>query len=330
MMNFCTLFDSYYIHKGIALYLSLEKVSDDFHLYVMAFDRDSYNKLTSIGFKHMTVECWEDFEVGRILEIKNERTRAEYCWSCGPSVIYHFLTYYNLQSITYLDSDLYFMGNPQIAFAEIGNKSVAITEQGISEKSAKLYGKYCVQFMYFKNDTDGLAALTWWRDACLDWCYQRFERDKYGDQKYLDQFPVKFNNVHIMQNYGVGIAPWNMYRYTYNNNTLKYEGKQYPCVFFHMHGFKCEFNGDKLILRSYDQAFTQEVKDAFINDYAELTRELLNKYFGMAFISSEAIGQSLVKQLEYKIRGVLRHNKFIQWLYFKFIRKTYDGHGMKL
>lgn len=51
MMNFCTLFDSYYIHKGIALYLSLERVCDDFKLYVMAFDEPSYKKTLFIKFQ---------------------------------------------------------------------------------------------------------------------------------------------------------------------------------------------------------------------------------------------------------------------------------------
>lgn len=330
MMNFCTLFDSYYIHKGIALYLSLEKVTDDFHLYVMAFDDDSYNKLNSLHFAHMTVVNWSIFEKDRILEIKNERTRAEYCWSCGPSVIHYFLTNYKLPSITYLDSDLYFVGNPQIAFDEIGDKSVAITEQGVSEKSAKLYGKYCVQFMYFKNDVDGLAALTWWRDSCLDWCYQRFEGDKYGDQKYLDQFPVKFKNVHIMTNYGVGIAPWNMHKYAFTGNTLEYEGNSYPCVFFHMHGIVCEFKGNMLILRSYDFPFNKTTKETFFDKYAELTRKLLNEFFAKNLESSKSVGQSWIKQIEYSVRTLLRNFGLVQWIYFRFFKKTYKGHGLKL
>ena len=45
MMNFCTLFDSYYLDKGLALYRSLEKVSEDFTLYVFCFDEDSYEIL---------------------------------------------------------------------------------------------------------------------------------------------------------------------------------------------------------------------------------------------------------------------------------------------
>ena len=39
MLYYCTLFDSNYISKGIALYLSLERHTDDFLLYVMAMDR---------------------------------------------------------------------------------------------------------------------------------------------------------------------------------------------------------------------------------------------------------------------------------------------------
>jgi hypothetical protein len=133
MMNFCTLFDSYYLHKGIALYLSLEHVTCDFHLYVMAFDKESYGKLTALGFKHMTVELVDDFESPELLAVKPSRSKGEYCWTCGPSVIYHFLTKNNLDEITYLDADLFFLTDPKTIFEEIGSSSVAITEQGIDE-----------------------------------------------------------------------------------------------------------------------------------------------------------------------------------------------------
>jgi hypothetical protein len=331
MMNFCTLFDSYYMYKGIAMYLSLESVTNDFHLYVMAFDNDCFRKLTSLNFKHMTVVCWEDFENGKILEIKEERTRAEYCWSCGPSVIFYFLTHYKLPNITYLDSDLYFVGNPQIAYDEIGEKSIAITEQGIDEKSAELYGKYCVQFIYFKNNELGIEALTWWRDSCLDWCYQRFEDGKYADQKYLDQFPLKFKDVHVMKNPGVGIAPWNMYRYTYNkDNTLSYNGDTFLCVFFHMHGLICDLKGDNLVLRSFDFPLTQAIKDIFFNDYANLVKVVFNTCFLKKINTSIVIGQSWVRQIEYNVRIYLKNFKLVQFIYFKLRKKEYKGHGTKL
>lgn len=330
MMHFCTLFDSYYIHKGIALYLSLENVTQNFHLYVMAFDKECYDKLKSLSFKHMTIELVDDFETPELLAVKPTRTKAEYCWTCGPSVIWHFLTKYQLPSLSYLDSDLFFMGNPQIVFDEINEKSIAITEQGVSKKSESLYGKYCVQFMYFKNDDIGRAALAWWRDSCIEWCFQRFEDGKYGDQKYLDQFPFKFKSLCVISNYGAGIAPWNMSKYQYKDNTISYNGQVYPCIFVHMHGLKMTIFNKKMLLRSYDGIITQSYRDAYYNRYAELLMVLLNNYFGQEIEEYTVKGVSFSREMWYKLRALLRNVKIVQWLYFKVFKQTYRGHGTKL
>ena len=40
--SLCTLFNFYYLDKGLALYESLERVCEDFVLYVLAMDDDCY------------------------------------------------------------------------------------------------------------------------------------------------------------------------------------------------------------------------------------------------------------------------------------------------
>lgn len=331
MMNFCTLFDSWYLVKGLALYLSLEKVSDDFHLYVMAFDQECYDKLKEMNFSHLTVELWEEWETPEIKAVKGDRNRAEYCWTCGPSVIYHFLKHYSLPNITYLDSDLFFLGNPKIAFDEIGTNSVAITEQGISEKAEKMYGKYCVQFMFFRNDEDGIAALSWWRDSCVDWCYQRFEEDRFGDQKYLDKFPAKFNNVYVIQNPGVGIAPWNMNRYSYKEEgrVLIKNGKEYPIVFFHMHAIKSVVEGDCLVLRSSDAIINKKQEKYFFELYAELTAKIINNNFKGGIAKVRVQGIASWRCLELKLRGLLNKNKALRNLYHRIFGITEHGAGTR-
>ena len=45
MMNFCTLFDSFYLSRGLALYESIKEHTEDFHLYIFAFDDITYEIL---------------------------------------------------------------------------------------------------------------------------------------------------------------------------------------------------------------------------------------------------------------------------------------------
>ena len=67
-----------------------------------------------------------------------------------------------------------------------------------------------MQFLYFKNNLIGNKILRDWRNKCLNWCYNRVEKNKFGDQKYLDIWPKKFNQVFVSDHLGAGLAPWNL------------------------------------------------------------------------------------------------------------------------
>lgn len=325
-MNFCTLFDSYYIHKGIALYLSLEKVTKDFHLYVMAFDKDCYTKLQSCGFKNMTVELSDDFETPELLAVKPSRTKAEYCWTCGPSVVYHFITKYKLDEITYLDSDLFFLSDPHVVKEEIGNSSVAISEQHLGNEKSSRYGKYCVQYVMFRNDPNGIGALTWWRDRCIEWCFSRYEDGKYGDQKYLEQFEVLFNNVYVIQNRGL-LGTWDINLYSLKDNSLIYNHKEYPFIFFHMSGTCFSLKRKILTLKADEFVITPDMSRFFFKPYTELIREIYVNYFEKDVRGIRIISRSKFYVWLLELRGKFRNNKVAIFLYYKVLGKKYNGRG---
>lgn len=243
MLNFCTLFDSVYLSRGMAMYESLQKHCNNFHLYVFAFDDACYRFFNSNKLPNITIISLQEFEDEELLAAKKTRSRGEYCWTCTPSTIRYILNHYHVDSCTYIDADLYFFSSPQVLINEIGDNSVMITEHRYTKEydQTNTSGKYCVQFVLFKNDKRGQIVLEWWRNACLEWCYNRMEDGKFGDQKYLDDWCTRFEGVHELQHLGGGVAPWNMQQYTF----FKEEGKTYgteiasqstfDVIFFHFH-----------------------------------------------------------------------------------------------
>ena len=317
MRHFCTYFDSAYIWKGLALYESLCRVSDDFCLHIMALDQKSYDFLKRLENKSLTADLLSDIETEQLLRLKEERTRAEYCWTCGPVIILYLIEKYQLNDITYLDSDLMFFSSYAPIYKEIGEDSVAITPQ-YSDHDEQV-GKYCVQFMFFRNDADGIACLKWWRDECIKWCYARYEDGKFGDQKYLDSFPVLFQHVKIIQNRGAGIAPWNMHLYNYQDQQLVYQGIHYPIIFYHFHGLRMNIEESNLVFQLFDcDSYNARFDTLFFRPYMHLVADILKKHFQQDITSFVVRKKGFLSKLYTKMKSLLRNIGIIQKLYFKF------------
>lgn len=227
------------------MYQSLKKESDLFHLYIFAFDDRSCELLNKMKLEHVTVIPLNDFEDTELLKVKDSRSAGEYCWTCTPSTIKYCIDKYSLESCTYLDADLYFYSNPAVLIEEMVNKSVLITEHRYTQEydQSATSGIYCVQFMTFKNDENGMKVLNWWKDACNKWCFARVEDGKFGDQKYLDNWTTRFDGVHVLKNLGGGVAPWNVQQYDISD-------KDFKLIFYHFHNFKF-LNNNKIELGSY-------------------------------------------------------------------------------
>jgi hypothetical protein len=252
MNNFCTLFDTNYLTRGLALYKSLKEVCESFHLYIFAFDAECFDTLKKLELEDATIIPLSQFEDEDLLKIKPTRNSTEYCWTSTPSTILFVLKNFNVESCTYLDADLFFYSSPQIVFDELNSNSILLTEHRYSKvykKEIENSGKYCVQFITFKNNKEGLEALTWWRNKCLEWCYDRIEDGKFGDQMYLNDWKERFPGVHVLQHLGGGIAGWNVSRYNFRviSNILygfeKLSENKFPVVFYHFHNLKFYTNG---------------------------------------------------------------------------------------
>jgi hypothetical protein len=245
-MNFCTVFDSGYISRGIALYNSLVNTCADsyFSLYVVCTDQQCYNILTELNKPGIIpIHLENELEDDAIREARGNRTWREYCWTLSACSIWHCIKTYQLDSCTYLDADIYFYQSPQIILDELEDNSVLLTDHFFAPEfnEGENAGKYCVQFVAFKNDVNGMKALEYWRSSNIEWCYAKFEDDKFGDQKYLEHLERNFGNVVISNNIGGGIAPWNVCKYNFiedePNLEIQFENQKSVPVYYHFHHF---------------------------------------------------------------------------------------------
>ncbi len=321
MNNFCTLFDSFYLSRGLAMFESLNDHSSDFHLFIFAFDGITNEILISLNLNKVTVVSLEEFETPELKEVKKERSKAEYCWTCTPSIIYHVFKNYNVSDCTYIDSDLLFYSDPAILLSELDQhkKNVLVTEHRFSylprlyeEKRA---GRFCVQFLTFRNEESSLGILDKWRKQCMNWCYARYEEGKFGDQKYLDEWPEIYSNIQILQHSGGGIAPWNLQQYIFRKNgesitgKVKKTGTAFEVVFYHFQYVKFLENG------SYDVGWyliSSHIKKLFYKPYLKKIEAIetklhnlnLNYHKGFTNFKSD----SFKNILKTGIKKVLRYN----------------------
>ena len=282
MHHFCTLFDSNYLLKGVAMLRTLKQHCADAYVHVLCMDEQTRGILQQLGLPDVTCLSLSEVEDEALLAVKPSRNVAEYCWTLSPCLPWHVLQHNpGIDAITYLDADLYFYSSLQPLFDEIGDASIVIIEHRFPQamKHLEVNGRFCVEWVGFKRDAQGLACLARWREQCLEWCFHRLEEDRMGDQKYLDQWPGQYSNLHILQHPGAGVAPWNYSQYHFGqDNQGAIAVDDAPLVFYHFHQFQLLSNGSfdrlsgayratgmepELVYQTYEAALTgvlQEVR----------------------------------------------------------------------
>lgn len=317
---FCTLFNQSYFSRGMAMCYSLLKYMPSARIYVFAFDDLTVSLLNSLNLRNLIVISLADFENEKLLEIKKSRTLTEYCWSSTPFTIRYVFDHYNETMCTYLDADLYFFNSPICLFDELGNKSVIITEHRYTPRYDQTLncGKYCVQFMTFKNDKNGNEILNWWCDACFKWCYNRFEDGKFGDQKYLDTWTEQFEGVHELAYLGGGMAPWNIQQYALYQDgeclKAKNTDTDFNVIFYHFHQFKV-LEDNKYDLGSY--TLTKRDAELLYQPYVAALKAVESQ-FKKAGYNLDLHGTSLsksglkdgLKRLKHRMQG--NHYRYIE------------------
>ncbi|MBT4815917.1 MAG: hypothetical protein HON70_09470 [Lentisphaerae bacterium] len=188
MYEFCTYFDHRFASRGLALLDSLRcHCRRPFRLWVLCLSPECYTLLTDRNDPDVVPIALADFEEGdeELLRVKPTRGIVEYYFTITPSwPLFVLERDSDVQMVTYLDADLFFFEDPACLFDELGSDSVSIIPHRYARNAEAFLknGIYNVGWLTFRRDERGLACLRWWRERCIEWCFDRHEDGKYADQ----------------------------------------------------------------------------------------------------------------------------------------------------
>lgn len=271
---FCTYFDHRYAPRALVMLESLSGTGVDVHLFALCMDDEAHKIFSALGDTRVTPISLRTFETGdsALLAAKAERTLIEYYFTCTPSLpLFVFRENKDVELLTYVDADLYFLSSPELLLALLPGIDVTIVPHRYPRRLTprlRKWGLYNVGWLTFRRSECGFEVLEWWRERCLEWCFDRAEDGRFADQGYLDDWPERFPGVGVLTHPGANLAPWNAarHRLELRNGELLADGT--PVLFYHVHGLKAEIGGlYKTSLADYSAHLTRPLKEAVYRPY---------------------------------------------------------------
>lgn len=245
---FCTTVTPNYAPYACALHESLENNSGGRQVHMFVFI-SSYKSLVEehlpgkVGLHYLFMDDLCEDGYGKILKDKYEKVDVNaFRWSMKAVLIKHLLDNMDVDKAICLDGDIFFYSDFQFLFDKLDNAKVLLSPHWRSKDPFKdafnfrqllNRGIYNAGFVAVNKGAD--AILDWWLNMCLYTCTIEPENGFYGDQTYLNLFPVYFEGIEVLRHRGCNVANWNKIecRRVLRFDNSVWINDEYPIVFIH-------------------------------------------------------------------------------------------------
>lgn len=259
MINLCCVSDKGFLAKGLTLYESLLKNSNNFILHYLCVDDATFNVINNYSSDNLRAYHINDLlsNDNNLQQLKDSDNKY-FLWSLA-SYFSNYLINKIQNDITYIDADIYVHEDINAIIAAMGNKDVGVFRHRQFELNWDVpSGLFNVGIVHFKFTNAGKALLNWWTDAVLHKRYPKLAQC--GDQKYLDAFYMNArNHLFIDGNIGHG-APWQWYLYDFasykDDRCITWNGNKQKLCFTHFSQFEYDLNKDEYIPSTMHHIYT--------------------------------------------------------------------------
>lgn len=253
-IHIATVFDKNYLIRALALYHSVRTYVPTATLWMLCLDEESVEVLQALNLESAVICSLADINDKELEAVRTSRSSAEFAMTSKASFLsYIFKTgaLADTDVLLFIDADICFFSPAETIIQEAAHRgTIILTSHQFSKKKehvAALYGIYNSGFIMFTNTPEARRAVSDWRVQCIDWCYLSFDHDRHGDQRYLNVWPQKYQDVYILSHKGVNLGTWNIGNYHLQNTLEGVTVDGEPLVCFHFHGLKIYVRRDGTI-----------------------------------------------------------------------------------
>ena len=271
---FCTIVTKEYLLKTLALYDSICRNSEkNFHLWICAMDQISFDLLSKMKLNQVTVLDARSIENQMLLKAKKNRSLTEYCWTLKASFMkYLLLSNKSIQSILYVDSDVFLYSTPSPLFNALNKRDVVLTCHNFTPRFHHLFlqkGHFNAGIVGFKNSRSAIRILNWWERKCVEWCYDEISNNRFADQKYLESIEKAHSSVSIISSLGANAAMWNIEGASIEEREGNVFINNSKLVFFHFSSFYILGENEFDIWRWEYPAMENSIRDSIYTPYID-------------------------------------------------------------
>jgi len=199
-----------------------------------------------------------------------------------PFLLRHLLDKHNLESILYLDPDLYIKAPLTSILKALERASIVLTphmftpppDDGMSPSETDIMhsGVYNLGFLGVRNNQSVSDLLDWWSNRLTANCVVDLPNAVFVDQRWMDLAPSYFDGVEILRDPALNVAYWNLHERELSLHAGQFHANGVPLVFFHFSGFHPRNNST---LSKHQTRHTLKSNSALESLAAEYGAELL-------------------------------------------------------
>lgn len=164
-----------------------------------------------------------------------------------PFLLRHLLDKHALESLLYLDPDLYITSPLTSVYGALSRSSIVLTPhmftpppddgKNPTEADIMLSGVYNLGFLGIRNDKVAADLLKWWGDRLATKCVVDLTNALFVDQRWMDLAPSYFDGVEILRDPTLNVAYWNLHERKLDAVGDRFLVGGNQLGFFHFSGF---------------------------------------------------------------------------------------------